>query len=229
MTDGNLASELQKISRQLDEILALERAAIDELDRRFVKEHDAIEKLFQSVQEAKLLGRWRNTRINIFDLLGRPRLEEAHSSFLAWLLDPAESHGFGDAFLREFMRSSVRKGKELPSTLDVSVSREYRCGGMRFDIRVKGDHWCLVVENKVDDSPWEDQCRGYQEYCRKLKDRGEQAWLVYVTRPARRPSETIPWLSYREVRQILETLTPDASAAMAIEHFCEHILSNLET
>ena len=227
MTDGNLASELQKISRQLDEILALERAAIDELDLRFVKEYGAIEKLFQSVQEAKLLGRWRNTRINIFDLLGRPRLEEAHSSFLAWVLNPAESHGFGDAFLREFMRRSI--GEEPPSTLDVSVSPEYRCGGMRFDILVKGDLWCLVVENKVDDFPWERQCRKYQEYCGKLKNRGEHAWLVYVTRPARRPSRTIPWLSYRAVRQILETLTPDASATMAIEHFCEHILSNLET
>ncbi len=98
---------------------------------------------------------------------------------------------------------------------------------MIFDIHVKGDHWSLVVENKVDDLPWEDQSIKYQKYCTKLIDRGEQAWLVYVT-PARRPSGMIPWLSYRDVRLILETLTPDASAAMVIQDFCEHIMSDLE-
>lgn len=51
---------------------------------------------------------------------------------------------------------------------------------------------------------------------------------MYVTRPARRPPGTIDWLSYREVRLILESLRPDASAAKAIEHFCEHIISDLE-
>ena len=227
MTNGKLASELQAISRELDEILANERAAATELDQRFAEDHGAIHILLQSVQEAKLDGHWRNTRFNVFDVLGRPRLEEAHSSFLRWVLDPGEAHGFGDAFLREFMRRSV--GKEPPSTLDVSVLREYRCGGMKFDIRVKGDRWCLVVENKIGDFPWPDQCDKYREYCKKLTDRGEQAWLVYVTPPARRPSDRgIPWLSYREVRLILESLTPDASAATAIKHFCEHIISDLE-
>ena len=225
MTDGKLASELQVISRELNDILANERDAAIRLDQRLAEDLGAIEELLQSVQEAKLGGRWRNTRFNVFDVLGRPRLEEAHSSFLAWVLDPAGAHGFGDAFLLEFMRRAV--GKEPSSTLDISVSREFRCGGMRFDIHVTGDRWCLVVENKIDDLPWEHQSLEYQEYCRKLINRGEQAWLVYVT-PARRPSSTIPWLSYREVRLILETLTPDAAAATVIQHFCEHIISDLE-
>jgi len=226
MTNGTLANELRAISRELDQVLANESAAAADMDRRFAEEHEAIETLLQSVQEAKLGGRWRNTRFNVFDVLGRPRLEQAHSSFLAWVLDPTEAHGFGDAFLREFMRRAV--GKEPPSTLDVLVAPEYRCGGLRFDIHVQGDRWCLIVENKIDDSAWEEQCRGYQEYCKKLTGRGEQAWLVYVTRPARRPSRKVPWLSYREVRQILESLTPDTSAAMVTEDFCEHSISDLE-
>jgi len=226
MTNGKLANELQAFSRELDEVLADERAAAIEIDRRFAEDLGAIEELLQSVQEAKLGGRWRNTRFNVFDVMGRPRLEEAHSSYLAWVLDPDEAHGLGDAFLREFMRRSV--GREPASTLDVSVSREYRCGSLRFDIYVKGDRWCLVVENKVDDSPWEDQCRKYQEYCRRLTERGEQAWLVYVTPPASRPPKAVPWLSYREVRLILESLTPDASVAKMIEDFREHVMADLE-
>jgi len=171
MTDRKLAYELRAISRGLDEILEKELKDDIELKRRFAEDHVAIEKLLQSVQQAKLSGFWRNTRFNVFDVLGRPRREEAHSGLLAWLLDPSEAHGLRDAFLRKFMRRSL--GKEPPSTMDVSVSPEFRCGGMRFDIHVTGDRWCLVVENKIDDLPWEHQSREYQEYCRKVIDRGE--------------------------------------------------------
>jgi hypothetical protein len=45
MTDGTLADELHAISRELDEILANERAAAIQLDRRFAEERRAIEKL----------------------------------------------------------------------------------------------------------------------------------------------------------------------------------------
>jgi len=51
---------------------------------------------------------------------------------------------------------------------------------MRFDIHVKGDRWCLVVENKIDDFPGEGQSSKYEEYCKKMAERGE-AWLVYAT------------------------------------------------
>ena len=93
MTDGELAEELHAISVDLDEILANERDAAIDLDRRFAEDYGAIEELLQSVQEAKAAGGWRNTRFNVFDVLGRTRRERAHSSFLAWLLDPAEAHG----------------------------------------------------------------------------------------------------------------------------------------
>jgi len=222
MTDGELAEELHAISVDLDEILANERDAAIDLDRRFAEDYGAIEELLQSVQEAKAAGGWRNTRFNVFDVLGRTRRERAHSSFLAWLLDPAEAHGLRDAFLRQFMAEAI--GTEPHSTMDVTVSAELQCGGMRFDIHVKGDCWCLVVETKIDDPPGDDRCGKYQEYCRKLTDRGEQA---YVT-PARRPTNSTPWISCGEVRRILERLTPDPSAVMLTADFCEHIVSDLE-
>lgn len=227
MDNSSLATELRAISQELDQILANEEAAANESRRRFDEESGAIEKLLQSVEEAKRDGRWRNTRSNIFDLLGQSHLEEAHTRFLEWLLNPAESHGFGNAFLLEFLRRAI--GGEPPSTEDVWVKREHECGDSRFDVYVEGDRWRLVVENKIHASAGEQQGSDYESYCQRVKNCGEQAWLVYVTRPDRRPSnETIPWLSYREIRQILESLTPDPSAAMAIEHFCEHVISDLE-
>ena len=56
---------------------------------RFVAENDAL------LQLETRIGRF-----NIFDALGVVNAELRHSNFLAWLLDPAESHGLGGLFLR---------------------------------------------------------------------------------------------------------------------------------
>jgi len=55
MTNAKLASELRAIGRELDEILAGERAAATDLE--------AMETLLWSIGEAKAAGLWRNTRI----------------------------------------------------------------------------------------------------------------------------------------------------------------------
>jgi hypothetical protein len=227
MTNAKLADELHAISRELEEVLANERAAAIELDRRFAEDLGAIKALLHSVQEAKAAARWRNNRFNVFDILRRPRLEQAHSGFLAWLLDPSEAHGLGDTFLRQFMRQAI--GREPPATGDIAVCTEFSYGGGLFDIYVEGPRWRLIVENKIDDSPWEGQCEEYQAHCDQLMACGQQAWLVYVTPHAGRPEKWIcHWISYREVRLILESLTPDPSTAPLIDQFCEHILSEFE-
>src|SRR5437660_8652429 len=42
-------------------------------------------------------------RFNIFDALGITRVEIRHSNFLAFILDPAESHGQGQLFLKAIL------------------------------------------------------------------------------------------------------------------------------
>lgn len=227
VTKCKLATELRSIERELERIDADEHAAALSRARRFAEDQEAIEKLLKSTEEAKASGRWRNTRLNVFEVLGYCRLEKAHSTILAWLLDPAEAHGFGDEFLRQFMRRAV--GTEPPSTTGVTVSPEFECGENRFDIHVAGDGWRLVVENKIDDSPWADQCARYQAYCDRWKKRGQKAWLVYVTLDARRPPRTARhWVPYSDIRRLLESLAPCASAKPLIENFCEHIFCDLK-
>jgi len=76
-------------------------------------------------------------RFNIFDALGIVRTEIRHSNFLAWLLDPNESHGQGALFLKAILMDLLRQSPpELrpfsPIQLDgaelrgVRVRREYR-------------------------------------------------------------------------------------------------------
>ena len=47
-------------------------------------------------------------RFNIFDALGIARVEIRHSNFLAWLLDPAESHGQRSLFLKAVLMDLLR-------------------------------------------------------------------------------------------------------------------------
>jgi hypothetical protein len=228
LLDATLANELRIIGLEFDRLFQIEQSAAAELKTRFAEGHSAVETLLQAVEVAKTDGRWRKTQFNLFEVLGRPRLELAHSRFLAWLLDPLESHGFDDAFLRGFMRKSGIL--EMPSTVDLTVSRELKFDDGRFDIHIKGDRWCLVVENKIDAVLSSDQRDRYQKYCASLIGRGQQAWLVYVT-PSERPPSGY-WLSYRGIRQmleqIMELLSPPRAARMAIEQFCEHVFAEYE-
>ena len=50
-------------------------------------------------------------KFNIFDCLKLTRTEIRHSNFLAWLLDPNETHGLKDYFLKEFLKNILKSKK----------------------------------------------------------------------------------------------------------------------
>jgi len=98
-------------------------------------------------------------RFNIFDALGIVRAEIRHSNFLAWLLDPAESHGQGSLFLNAILmdllsQSSPEQRPFSPIKLDgaslqgVEIRREWR----NIDILIKCDNpaFVIAIENKID-------------------------------------------------------------------------------
>ena len=49
----------------------------------------------------------RQSEINIFEILQVEKTEIRHSNILAWLLDPEESHGLGDGFLRGCIKAVI--------------------------------------------------------------------------------------------------------------------------
>lgn len=58
-------------------------------------------------------------QFNIFDCLKLSRAEIRHSNFLGWLLNPSETHGFGDSFLKHFLKSVlIEKKKEISNILN---------------------------------------------------------------------------------------------------------------
>ena len=57
-------------------------------------------------------------KFNIFDCLRLTRTEIRHSNFLAWLLDPNETHGLSDYFLKEFLKKIIINNKKIIETIN---------------------------------------------------------------------------------------------------------------
>ncbi len=66
------------------------------------------------------------SRFNILDARGATHKELWHSDFLAFLLDPRQNHGLGDAFTKRLLGRAIPELSEIESLEDVSVRREYR-------------------------------------------------------------------------------------------------------
>lgn len=131
---------------------------------------------------------------NIFEILGVPRREDVHSNFLAWLLNPNESHGYGTFPLQQFLRlialaaKTYPCNKEIPvadidaqfldklllgtkTVASVSIEREkWTSNKKRMDlvleVRFKDDSKTLpvIIENKVKSDEHDDQTNDYHDW-----------------------------------------------------------------
>lgn len=110
-------------------------------------------------------------KFNPIKVMGMERMEIRHSSILCWLLDPQESHGLGDAFLKAFLTEAFR-GHELeqtPSALDILQcdlsDAELRTEWRNIDILILSPRngWVFVVENKFHSRQHSDQLKRYLE------------------------------------------------------------------
>ncbi len=116
------------------------KAALD----RFLADNPELERL-----SARL------ATFNVFRALKLERVEIRHSNALGWLMDPEQSHGLGEVFLRRIM-SNMLLGTdvgvsaaqvELMTLGDVEVRREWR----NIDLLVidRGNKLVLLIENKI--------------------------------------------------------------------------------
>ena len=63
-------------------------------------------------------------RFNPIKVMGMESMEIRHSAILAWLLDPVETHGLGDYFLKAFLSQVLRADSTLKCNAVNSRSSE---------------------------------------------------------------------------------------------------------
>jgi hypothetical protein len=105
---------------------------------------------------------------NVFEAIGVVRQELRHSDFLAFLLDPQQNHGLGDAFVTRFLQKAIAHAPRIglpvsPVKLDlwdlegIAVLREWQSIDI---LLLDADHrFATIIENKI----------GSEEHSRQLE------------------------------------------------------------
>ena len=117
---------------------------------------EALEALFVGNPDLERIEAHLN-RFNPLKVMKVERMEIRHSAVLAWLLDPRETHGLGDRFLKAFLGEAFRGQAALgvPGSLDIARSdltdAEVRCEWQNIDVFVRSpsNGWAFVIENKL--------------------------------------------------------------------------------
>lgn len=109
------------------------------------------------LQEMLTEAKARTPEFNLFELLNLWWQEDIHSRMLTWLLNPQESHGVGDYFLKNFLLQAGCPS-ELYSAIDWSKSearREWHCivdgnaGWLDILILNQRAQFLCAIENKI--------------------------------------------------------------------------------
>lgn len=154
-------------------------------------------------------------RFNLFESLGLVRHEIRHSAFLRWLLDPTETHGLGDYWLRQFLRQVIKAGDEVssnaPTLFDLDgwslgkaeVRKEWR----NIDLLIFDEEHLFVcaIENKVDSGEHSNQLQRYRGIVEQ-EFAGYKKAFVFLTKSGDEPSDDayIP-ISYGDLASTIET------------------------
>ena len=179
---------------------------------------------------------------NIFEAIRHTRAEERHSDFLAFLLDPKETHGLGTEFLVQFLVTAVTaiSSEFRPLSLGDIVLKDFS-GCLVLRERHNIDVLCidethrflLAIENKVDSGEHSDQLVRYRRLLEKRYGDFRRV-LVYLTPETDDPSDE-NWLpvGYRDILSNIESLAGThgeslgEAVAMTLHHYGRMLRRNI--
>lgn len=184
-------------------------------------------KKFSNSEEIKNIARF-GEEFNIFKALNIIRKEIRHSNFLAWLLDPTESHKLGNTFLELFIQN-VNDDSETKLILsDVEIHREWK---KRIDILIVSHtgKFVYVIENKIDSKEYSNQLEEYRKIIEKEYKEYNKTY-IYLTIDGEEPSDPeYQPLDYSRIYEIIEEgiascqYKKDTEVLLFIQHYKEMI------
>lgn len=177
---------------------------------------------------------------NIFEAVGAVRQEMRHSDFLAFLLDPQQSHGLGDAFATRFLQRALQSAPRAeipvsPIELDLwnldgaTVLREWQ--NIDLVLFAEQVHLAVIIENKIDSREHSRQLERYLA----IIHRQYPSWRVlpiFLTPDGELPQSDQRFIpcTYTTVRSVCEELLRGRGSTMgsAVRVLIEHYIQMLE-
>ncbi len=200
---------------------------------------DELEALFVNNAKLNQIAAYLN-RFNPIRVMRMEGMEIRHSAILAWLLDPFENHGFGDAFLRAFLAQALlRADNPVLTALEVSqadlrdaeIQREKR--NIDLFVSSPSNGWAFIIENKFHSKQSEGQLAKYLERAEKDAKDANLSFKhqgIFLTLKEEAPSadvaEKYVTLRYADVCKILGALMAENQTRMGseVQQFLTHYL-----
>jgi hypothetical protein len=165
----------------------------------------------------------RLEEFNIFDALGAIWVEIRHSEFLAFLLNPSQNHGLGDAFLKSLLQRSIpfdQAGIASIRPIDLDLMDMDECLVLRewqnIDILIIDEHnrFVTIIENKVISGEHDDQLQRYRKIVNQQYP-GYRQLCLFLTPEGETPSDPtyIP-INYTLIANLIEGLVESHSASL---------------
>lgn len=202
--------------------------------------HAEMEGLFVNNEKLSRIFGYLN-KFNPIRTMKMEGMEIRHSAILAWLLDPRETHGLGDRFLKAFVAEALRdhSGLGAPTALEVvqkdlrdaEIRREWR--GIDIFISFPTLNWAFVVENKFYSRQRKGQLAEYIGKVGAYFDSQGKVPIVrgiFLTLFEEEPEDTgFAPIRYASICEILQSfLTNEASITEEVAMFLRHYLDVIE-
>ena len=161
----------------------------------------------------------KGKRFNPFDVLRYSDYEIRHSNVLAWLFQPNETHGIGDAFIRDFTtamnEAARRQGTPpvlLPSSFDAeNVRVERELDYVDITLFFKNERVVIAIENKIEETSPE-HAGQVEHYEKTLNAKYDgmydviQSVLLTTSPTADAPERRFIHVSWNRIREIVKSL-----------------------
>jgi hypothetical protein len=199
--------------------------------------HADLERLFINNPALDRLDAYLS-RFNPIRIMRMEGMENRHSNILGWLLDPLETHGLGDRFLKAFLAEALRgeSARGHPTALDIvradmrdiEVRREWQ----HIDLFLfsRRNNWAFIIENKFHSTQRSGQLASYVQKVRSALERDEvqlEIKGIFLTLHDEDPEDTsyVP-VGYDAIGELLPRImeTEGQSLGQNIRIFLDHYI-----
>lgn len=141
----------------------------------------------------------------IFSIGGRGHYENPITDVLAFFLNAQEEHGFGMLFIESLFESlSLEYSPDSFELINAPLREVYTENDKRIDLILEGEHWVMVIENKIYHSP----VNPFSEYEQFIENNKQykKKQAIYVVLSPRGVAAKSNWqsLSYRALLNVLK-------------------------
>lgn len=203
--------------------------------------YDDFEKLLVNNSSLDQIQAYLN-RFNPIEVMRMSNQEIRHSNILAWLLDPSETHGLGDRFLKSFLAKALQ-GEYVKGGLssidiiqadlrDIEIKREWN----NIDILILStkNNFAIVLENKFKSKQHNGQLKKYIdkiEYIYRDDFPNIKIKGIFLTLYDEQPEDlSYATIGYDSICEILPRIIDieNSSISYQVKIFIEHYIETIK-